>query len=70
MVDYCPKKEDTYHTCLTMGGNLFIYPGNVGTTTSDMLTAKLLFNSILSTPYSKFMGIDIKQFYLNTTMAQ
>ena len=33
-----------------------------------MLTSKLLSNSILSMPYTKLMGIDINNFYLNTPM--
>ena len=33
-----------------------------------MLTVKLLLNSFISTKRSKFMSIDIKNFYLNTTM--
>ncbi len=27
-----------------------------------------MFNSVLSTPNAKFMGLDIKDFYLNTEM--
>ena len=33
--------------------------------TSDIVTSKLLFNSVLSTPGGRFMGIDLKDFYLN-----
>ncbi len=47
-----------------MGGNLINYPDNCGTPTADILTVKLMFNSIISTPNSKFMTIDIKDFYL------
>ena len=52
-----------------MGGNLINYPGNCGTPTEDLLTVKLLLNSIISTPNAKFMSIDINDFYLNTPMA-
>ncbi len=34
----------------------------------DILTVKLLFNSIISMPNAKFMTIDIKDFYLLTPM--
>ena len=51
-----------------MGGNLINYPGDCGTPTADLLTIKLIFNSIISTPNAKFMNIDIKDFYLMTTM--
>ena len=70
VVDYFPRKEDPYQTRLTVGRNSINHPGDVGTSTADMLTSKLLFNSVLSTPYAKFMVIDIENFYLNTSMNQ
>ena len=66
---YCSKKEDPYCTRITMGGNLINYPGDCETPTADLLTVKLMFNSIISTPNAKFMTIDIKDFYLMTPMA-
>jgi hypothetical protein len=51
-----------------MGGNLINYPGDCGTPTADLLTVKLMFNSIISTPNAKFITIDIKDFYLMTPM--
>ena len=51
-----------------MGGNLINYPGDCGTPTADLLTVKLLFNSVISTPQAKFMCINIKDFYLCTPM--
>ncbi len=57
---YREGKKDKYHTRITMGGNLINYPGNCGTPTADLLTVKLLLNSIISTPNAKFMSIDIK----------
>jgi hypothetical protein len=53
---------------MTVGGNLIDFPDDVGTPTTDLLTAKLLFNSIRSTSGAKFIGIDISNFYLNTPM--
>jgi hypothetical protein len=53
-----------------MGGNLINYPGDCGTPTADLLTVKLLFNSVISTPQAKFMCINIKDFYLCTPMSQ
>jgi len=38
------------------------------TPTSDLTTAKLLFNSVLSTPGATFHGANLKNFYLNTPM--
>ncbi len=46
------------------------YPGNAGTPTANLLTVKLLINSTISTTGAKFMTMDIKDFYLNTPMAQ
>jgi hypothetical protein len=51
-----------------MGGNLINYPGDCGTPTVDLLTVKLMFNSIISMPSAKFMTIDIKDFYLMNPM--
>ena len=67
---YRPGKFDPYQTRLTIEGKLIAYPGDCGTPTVDLLTVKLLLNSIISTLGAKFMTIDIKDFYLNTPMAQ
>jgi hypothetical protein len=52
------------------GGDRVHYPGNAGTPTADLLTVKILINSIISTAGTKFMTMDIKNFYLNTPMAR
>jgi hypothetical protein len=65
---YCSEKKDPYRTRITMGGNLVNYPNDCGTPTADLLTIKLMFNSIISTLNAKFMTIDIKDFYLMTPM--
>ncbi len=44
-------------------------PSNAGTPTANLLTVKILINSIISTAGAKFMTMDIKDFYLNTPMA-
>ncbi len=51
-----------------MGGNLINYADNCGTPTADILTIKLLSNSIISTLNAKFMTININNFYLMTPM--
>ncbi len=66
--NYHPKKKDPHCTRITTGGNLINYPDDCGTPTADILTIKLLFNSIISTPNAKLMTIDIKNFYLMTPM--
>jgi hypothetical protein len=67
--EYRSKKKDPYRTRITMGGNLINYPSDCGTPTTDLLTVKLVFNSINSKPNAKFMTIDNKDFYLMTPMA-
>ena len=70
VVSYCPEKSDPNRFRLTVGGNCVNYPGDCGTPTADMLTEKLLINSVISTKGAKFMSIDIKNFYLNTPMSR
>ena len=63
-----PENVDLNHARLTVGSNQVKYPGNCGTPLVDLITVKLLLNSVFSTPRGKFMTIDIKNFYLNTPM--
>ncbi len=65
---YHDGKKDKYRTLITMDGNLINYPGDCGTPTADLLTVKLLLNSVISTPNAKFMTLDLKDFYLMTPM--
>ncbi len=51
-----------------VGGNKINYPGEVATPTAEMLVAKLLFNSIISTHGAQFMTMDIANFYLMTPL--
>ena len=51
-----------------IGGNRIDYPGNLHTPTTDLTTAKLLFNSVISTPKARFMALDIKNYYLSTPL--
>jgi hypothetical protein len=53
-----------------MGGNLVNYPDDCRTPTADIITVKLLLNSIISTDNAKFMTIDLKDFYLMMPMAR
>ena len=63
-----PQKEETNRTRLTFGGNNLSVDMDCGTPTADLLTVKLLLNSVISTPNAKCMILDIKDFYLNTPM--
>eukprot|EP00957_Ditylum_brightwellii_P046485 3527710-Ditylum_brightwellii.AAC.1 len=64
----CPKKEEVCRTRLTCGGDWIKYTGEVSIPTADITTAKMLFNSIISTPNAQYLGLDIKDFYLNTDL--
>ena len=62
------KEEEVNRARLTFGGNNLTVPMDYGTPTADLLTVKLLLNSVISTPGAKFMTLDLKHFYLNTPM--
>ena len=70
VVDYRPNKTGPYRTVLTVGGDRVKYPVDCSTPTVELTTVKILLNSIVSTLNAKFITIDIKDFYLNTTMDQ
>jgi hypothetical protein len=63
-----PEKKEPNRTRFTVDGDHINYPGKVATPTADMLTAKILFNSIISIPGARFMTMDISNFYLMTTL--
>ena len=63
-----PEKKETYRTWFVVGGNKINYPGKVATPTAEMLVAKLLFNSVISTQGARFMTMDIANFYLMTPL--
>ena len=65
---YRPQKSEPNRSRLTAGGNLVNYPWEVATPTGDLITAKLLFNSVISTPGVRFLSMDLKNFYLCTPM--
>jgi hypothetical protein len=59
---YQPKKLNPQCICWIVGGDCFVYGA------ADLTTAKILLNSMISTPDAKFLGIGIKDFYFGTTM--
>jgi hypothetical protein len=61
---YQPEKSNPRRVRWTAGGDHIDYPGDVTTKTADITTAKLLFNSVISTDDGRFMTIDLKDFYL------
>jgi hypothetical protein len=70
VVNYRPEKEEKERFRLVVGGDRITYNGDAGTPTADLLTIKLLVNSVVSTPNAKYLTLDLKDFYLNTPMAR
>eukprot|EP00804_Cyclotella_cryptica_P020908 CCRYP_009248-RA/>CCRYP_009248-RA protein AED:0.33 eAED:0.26 QI:0/0/0/1/1/1/2/0/567 len=68
VVDYRPQKDDPNRVRITVGGNLINYPGEHTTRTADLTTAKILWNSTISTPGARFACADIENMYLQTPM--
>ncbi len=66
--NYHPQKDKPHRTWLTMGGNCIDYPWNKSTSTANLTTAKLLFNSTIYTSSTLFYSINLANFYLNTPM--
>ena len=49
---------------MTVGDNLLDYADDTSSPTVALTISKILFNSIVSTQNAKFLGLDIKNFYL------
>jgi hypothetical protein len=62
------QKAEPNQMQFTIGGNRINYPGEVATPTAEMLVAKMLFNSVISTKGARFMTMDISNFYLMTSL--
>ncbi len=68
VVDYRPQKDDPHCIRITAGGNLIDYDGNASVRTADIDTAKLNWNSVISTENARYMCLDIKKFYLTAAL--
>jgi hypothetical protein len=65
-----PEKIDKPNrTRLVAGGDRVHYPYSARTLTANLLTVKLLINSVILTPGSRFFTMDIKNFNLCTPMS-
>ena len=53
-----------------MRGYILTFDGQVSTPTSYLNTSKLHCNSVILTPGSKYLVVDVKNFYLNNIMAK
>ena len=53
---------------LTVGVDKLTFYRPVFTLTSNIITSKMRWNSVISTPGSKYLVVDVKSFYLNNAM--
>jgi hypothetical protein len=63
------KINEPNRTRLVAGGDRVHYPFDAGMLTADLLTVKLLINSVMTTPGARFFTMDIKKFYLCMPMS-
>jgi hypothetical protein len=68
VVDYRPQKDDPHRIRIMAGGNLVNYDGNASVRTADLDTAKLHWNSVISTDNARYMCLDIKKIYLTAAL--
>jgi len=59
---YGQSVSEPNQTWFTVGGDRINYPGAVATPTAEMLVAKMLSNSVISTKDARFMTLDISNF--------
>ena len=68
VIDKRPEKEEVNQTRITVGGDQLEFQGDTSTETAGLETAKMVVNSVVSTPDAKFMTIDISNMYMNTPL--
>jgi hypothetical protein len=70
VIDHHPQKEDPNYVRITVSGNLIDYPFELISRTANMVSSKILWNSVISTKNACFAGADIKNMYLETSRDQ
>ncbi len=68
VVDHRFQKEDPNRIQITAMGNLVNYDGELSVRTADVNTAKMHWNSVISTKNAKYMCLDIIFFYLTAAL--
>jgi hypothetical protein len=68
VVAHRPQKADPNRICITAGGNLIQCNCELLVPTANIDTAKLHWNSVVSTALVKYMCIDIKKFHLSAAL--
>ncbi len=64
VVNYWPQKKDPNRIIILDMGNLVSYEGKLSVQTTDINTAQIHWNSVISNKKAKYMFLDIKNFYL------
>ena len=64
-----PTRPNPVRVHRTVGGDQIECPYDVSTKTAGLITAKIMFNSVISTDGAKCLIVDIKNFYMNNAMA-
>ena len=65
-----PTKAEVNRVCVTVGGDRLNLPVATTTHYASLITTIFLLNSTISTPGTRFMTLDIKDFYYGTAMAR
>jgi hypothetical protein len=68
VIDHHPQTEDPNRVCIAVGGNLIEYPFELTSHTADMVSSKILRNSVISTKGACFAGANIKNMHLKTPL--
>ena len=64
----CSQKDQPHCIHFTVGVNNINYPEDVGTSTAEKRTIKILLNSTLFTNNTKLIALDIKKIYLQIVL--
>ena len=70
VVDIRDHKAVKERVCIVVGGDQSDFKGETTTRTVDVTTVKMHLQSVLSTVGGKYMGLDLKDFYLATPMEE
>ena len=66
--DHRPLKTEPNRCRLVVGGDKLTYENETAAPAANLLEAKLIINSAISTPNARFFTMDIKDFFLSSTM--
>jgi hypothetical protein len=65
---YKPHKSDPHQVRMTVGGDRIEYSGEVATKTLYLTVTKAILNIVCSTKAALYMNMDIKSYYLGTSL--